>query len=87
MLTKKHVRIIKKIRGEDGVWRFISLRRAGSRYIWDKGPGYYFLDWREGKSAAASLQEVLLAKRLRLNVASATSCLESLSVKGNSSLH
>src|SRR5207248_9191847 len=31
----------------DGVWQFISLDRAGSRYVWDTRPGYYFVEWRE----------------------------------------
>jgi hypothetical protein len=48
-IAKKQVRIIKKIREASGVWRFISLQRAGSRYVWDDRPGYYFLDWREGQ--------------------------------------
>ena len=72
MLTKKHVRIIKKIRGEDGVWRFVSLRRAGSRYIWDTRPGYYFLDWREGKKrrrelAGSTPSEATEAQRRKRN--------------------
>jgi hypothetical protein len=48
-IAKKQVRIIKKIREASGVWRFISLQRAGSRYVWDDRPGHYFLDWREGR--------------------------------------
>jgi integrase len=48
-IAKKQVRIIKNIREASGVWRFISLQRAGSRYVWDDRPGYYFLDWREGQ--------------------------------------
>jgi integrase/recombinase XerD len=55
IFTKKHIRIVKKIRSEDGVWRFVSLKRAGSRYIWDHRPGYYFLDWREGKRRCREL--------------------------------
>jgi integrase/recombinase XerD len=48
-IAKKQVRIIKKIREASGVWRFISLQRVGSRYVWDDRPGHYFLDWREGR--------------------------------------
>src|SRR5262249_43443532 len=48
-IAKKQVRIIKKIREASGIWRFISLQRAGSRYVWDNRHGYYFLDWREGQ--------------------------------------
>lgn len=49
-IAKKQVRIIRKIREASGVWRFISLQRAGSRYVWDDRPGHYFLDWREGRN-------------------------------------
>ncbi len=45
----KRVRIIKKIRFTGGIWKFISLDRIGTRYVWDKQPGYYFLEWWEGK--------------------------------------
>jgi len=40
----KRVRIIKKVRSAEGIWKFISLDRAGSRYVWDPGPGYYFVE-------------------------------------------
>lgn len=46
---KKRVRIIKKVRVESGVWKFISLETIGDRYLWDKRPGYYFIEWWEGK--------------------------------------
>jgi len=49
MPIKKSVRIIKKIRDEDGQWRFVSLPHAGARYVWDKRPGRYFVEWWEGK--------------------------------------
>jgi hypothetical protein len=39
MAAKKQVRIIKKVRDTDGVWRFVSLDRAGKKYIWDSRPG------------------------------------------------
>ncbi len=64
----KHVRITKKIRVAGGVWRFISLDRIGSRYVWDKRPGTYFLEWWEGKrrkreKAGLTPSEALEAKR------------------------
>jgi len=46
---KKRVRIIKKVRVESGVWKFISLEKISNRYLWDKRPGYYFIEWWEGK--------------------------------------
>src|SRR6266545_5720407 len=46
---KKRVRIIKKVRVESGVWKFISLEKIGDRYLWDKRPGYYFIEWWEGR--------------------------------------
>ena len=30
-------------------WHFISLPRVKNRYVWDKRPGYYFIEWWEGK--------------------------------------
>jgi len=44
----KRVRIVKKIRESSGVWRFVSMRRAGSRNAWDQRDGCYFLEWWEG---------------------------------------
>jgi hypothetical protein len=55
MASKKRVRIIKKIREAAGVWRFISLRRIGSRYVWDKRPGYFFVEWWEGSKRKREL--------------------------------
>ena len=49
MDAKKQVRIIKKVRDTDGVWRFVSLDRAGKKYVWDNRPGTYFLEWWEGR--------------------------------------
>src|SRR6266446_8379438 len=49
MPATKRVRIIKKIRQASGVWRFISLPRNGARYVWDHRPGYYFVEWWQGK--------------------------------------
>lgn len=48
-VAKKRVRIIKKVRIAGGLWKFISLDRVGTQYVWDKRPGYYFLEWWEGK--------------------------------------
>jgi hypothetical protein len=39
MPMKKSVRIVKKVHDENGQWRFVSLRHAGARYVWDKRPG------------------------------------------------
>lgn len=47
MVLKKSVRIVKKI-CQDGVWRFVSLKRNGTRYVWDAREGQYYLDWWEG---------------------------------------
>ena len=53
--AKKRVRIIKKVRIAGGLWKFISLDRVGNRYVWDKRPGYYFLEWWEGKKRRRQL--------------------------------
>ena len=49
MAAVKRVRIIKKVREASGVWRFVSLDRIGNRYVWNNRPGYYFVEWWEGK--------------------------------------
>lgn len=72
MSVKKAVRIIKKIREENGVWRFISLHRAGTRYAWDKRPGHYFVEWWEGsrrrrESAGCTPSEAMEAQRRKRN--------------------
>ncbi len=72
MPIKKSVRIIKKIRDEDGQWRFVSLRHAGARYVWDKRPGHYFVEWWEGKqrkreSAGITPSEAMEAQRRKRN--------------------
>src|SRR6266508_2170774 len=72
MAFKKRVRVIKKIRTAPSVWRFISLARAGGRYVWDKRPGYYFIEWWEGKKRMRQLagqvpSEVLEAQRRKSN--------------------
>jgi integrase/recombinase XerD len=68
----KKVRIIKKVRVEPGLWRFISLKRNGGRYIWDKTPGYYFIEWWEGKRrrrerAGQTPSQALEAQRRKRN--------------------
>jgi integrase len=72
MVRKKRVRIVKKIRDANGVWGFVSMKRAGDRYVWDDRPGYYFLDWRDGKKrcrqlAGSSPSEALEARRRKQN--------------------
>ena len=42
MILKRSVRIVKKIQ-VDRVWKFVSLERRGTRYVWDGRPGAYFL--------------------------------------------
>jgi integrase/recombinase XerD len=66
--ARKRVRIIKKVRITGGLWEFISLDRIGNRYVWDKRPGYYFLEWWEGKKrrrerAGQTPNEALEAQR------------------------
>jgi len=48
MKAQKSVRIVKNIRAAPGIWRFVSLNRAGQRCVWDPRPGQYFLEWWEG---------------------------------------
>jgi hypothetical protein len=43
----KRIRVIKKIQ-EGGAWRFVSLKRAAKRYVWDPRPGIYYLEWWDG---------------------------------------
>jgi site-specific recombinase XerC len=66
------VRIIKKIRAEKGVWKFISLDKVDGRYIWDNREGYYFIEWWEGKKrlrelAGQSPSEALESQRRKRN--------------------
>ena len=70
--AKKRVRIIKKVRIAGGLWKFISLDRVGNRYVWDKRPGYYFLEWWEGPKRRRQLagqtpSEVIEAQRRKRN--------------------
>lgn len=69
---KKRVRLIKKIRVTGGVWKFVSLDRVGNRYVWEKQPGYYFLEWWEGGRrrrgvAGQTPSEALEAQRRKTN--------------------
>jgi integrase len=68
----KRVRIIKKVRLMDGVWKFISLDRDGNRYVWDSRPGYYFVEWWEGRNrhrerAGDTPSQALEAQRRKRN--------------------
>ena len=70
--AKKRVRIIKKVRVGAGVWKFISLDRIGGRYVWDKQPGHYFLEWWEGRKRRRELagetpNQTLEAQRRKTN--------------------
>jgi integrase/recombinase XerD len=70
--AKKSVRIIKKIREASGVWRFVSLKKAGKRYDWDHRSGYYFVEWWEGRKrrrerAGDTPSEALEAQRRKRN--------------------
>jgi hypothetical protein len=71
MSLKKRVRIIKKIQ-EGGTWKFISMKRAGNRFIWDERPGVYYLEWWEGKrrcreAAGPTPSGALAAQRRKQN--------------------
>jgi Phage integrase, N-terminal SAM-like domain len=71
-LAGKRVRIIKKVRVTGGVWKFVSLDKIGNRYIWDKRPGYYFLEWWDGRKrrregAGETPSQALEAQRRKRN--------------------
>jgi integrase/recombinase XerD len=71
-LAAKRVRIIKKVRVTGGVWKFVSLDRIRSRYVWDKRPGYYFLEWWDGRKrrrerAGETPSQALEAQRRKRN--------------------
>ena len=55
MQAGRKVRIIKKVKERSGVWKFVSLLRIGTRYMWNKRPGYYFLEWWQGKRRCRQL--------------------------------
>jgi len=72
MKAQKSVRIMKKIRTAPGIWRFVSLNRAGQRYVWDPRPGQYFLEWWEGpkrrrEAAGSAPSEALEAQRRKVH--------------------
>src|SRR6266568_1180940 len=72
MALKKRVRLIKKIREAASLWRFISLHRIHGRYVWDKRPGYYFVEWWEGRKrrrqmAGQTPSDALEAQRRKAN--------------------
>jgi len=72
MAAKKSVRIIKKIRESSGVWRFVSLKKAGARYAWDDRPGNYFVEWWDGPKrrreiAGQTPSDALEAQRRKRN--------------------
>ena len=55
-----------------GVWRFISLKKAGTRYAWDKRPGHYFIEWWQGRDrrrevAGQTPSEAMEARRRKRN--------------------
>lgn len=63
---------MKKVRGAGGMWKFVSLDRIGNRYVWDKRPGHYFLEWWEGRkrrreSAGETPSQALEAQRRKAN--------------------
>src|SRR5262249_46777328 len=69
---KKRVRIIKKIRPKAGEWKFISMRKIGNRYVWDKRPGYFFIEWwigpkRHREIAGQTPSEATEAQRRKQN--------------------
>lgn len=71
-IPKKRVRIIKKIRLQNGLWKFVSLDRVGHRYLWDRRPGHYFLEWWEGQrrrreQAGETPSQALEAQRRKRN--------------------
>ena len=51
MIAQKRIRIIKKVRESSGTWRFVLLHKIGNRYVWDKRPGTYFIEWWGGQEA------------------------------------
>jgi hypothetical protein len=68
MIKRKTVRLLKKVKTQDGRWQFVTVRRAGSRYIWDPRPGRYFLEWWDGgrrfrEVAGTSPSEAIEAQR------------------------
>lgn len=77
MKVRKAVRVIKKVRLAPAVWRFVTVPRRGTRYVWDPRPGFYLIEWWEGpvrrrEAAGRSPTEVLEAvRRKQLELAGA----------------
>src|SRR5713226_7093090 len=72
MAFKKRVRIIKKIREAASLWRFVSMPRVRGRYVWEKRPGYFFVEWWEGQKrrrqmAGQTPSDALEAQRRKAN--------------------
>jgi integrase len=44
----KRVRIVQKVKGDDGIWRFASVKKSGTKYLWGNNSGTFFLEWWEG---------------------------------------
>lgn len=70
--AQKKIRIIKKVRVESGVWKFISLVKVNGHYRWDNREWYYFVEWWEGRkrkreSAGATPAEATEAQRRKRN--------------------
>lgn len=68
MKTRKSVRILKKVKSETGAWKFVTVARSGNKYLWDKRPGQYFLEWWDGprrrrEAAGSSPSEALESQR------------------------
>ena len=61
--AKKKVRIIKKVRTDEGEWKFISLDKIDNRYVWDKREGYYFSN---GGMVKRGAENWLAERRARL---------------------
>jgi hypothetical protein len=62
----KRVRVIKKIQ-ESGAWRFVSLKRSDTRYVWGPRPGSYYLEWWDGgrrlREAGETPSQAIAAQR------------------------
>ncbi|HEU0007238.1 MAG TPA: hypothetical protein VFS12_14740 [Terriglobia bacterium] len=69
MVTVRRVCIIKKIQDTTGRWKFVSLVRTGNRYIRDSRPGFYVLDWRDGKKRLRELAGATPAEALEASAA------------------
>ena len=59
-------------RSERSLALFVSLKKAGARYAWDKRPGHYFIEWWEGRHrrrevAGQTPSEAMEARRRKRN--------------------